>query len=294
MAGGENGSDAHNLELMLEEIDLAVEPVAETAAMAPAVGIAVAGGPMITLPDEGERGTHVERHQVESLRGGILQAGPVAVAGLLVNGLGVVVVVLIARLVSPRAYGTIAVLLGLFFILSMPGSAVLVGVVRRVTIWQKLGQEHRIHPWALRVYRMVAAAVVLEAVIVWLVKDDIAHALRLPNTSGVVAILVAAGIWILLSVDRGLLQAHRDYRGLAGNLLVEGGVRSAFVVGLVAAGFGVGGYAIGIFIGEVVAAAHARWLASRAWPATAPAAPAAPATTAAGIRARVRGGVTSP
>jgi O-antigen/teichoic acid export membrane protein len=262
--------DQSSLELMLEEIDLAVEPVGETASMAPAVGIAVAGGPMITLPDDEERGTHVERHS-ESLVGGILQAGPVAVAGLLVNGLGVVVVVLIARLVSPRAYGTIAVLLGLFFILSMPGSAVLVGVVRRVTIWQKLGEEHRVHPWALRLYRRVAAAVVVEAVIVWLAKGFIAHELRLPNTAGVFAILVAAGIWILLSVDRGLLQAHRDYRGLAGNLLVEGLVRSAFVVGLVAAGFGVGGYAIGIFIAEVVAAAHARWLARRAWPVMAPA-----------------------
>jgi O-antigen/teichoic acid export membrane protein len=195
----------------------------------------------------------------------------VAVAGLLVNGLGVVVVVLIARLVSPRAYGTIAILLGLFFVLSMPGSAVLVGVVRRVTIWQKLGEMHRVHPWALRLYRTVAGAVVLEAVIVWFAKGWIAHELRLPNTAGVFAILVAAGIWILLSVDRGLLQAHRDYRGLAGNLLMEGGVRSAFVVGFVAAGFGVAGYAIGIFIGEVVAAAHARWLARRAWPAMAPA-----------------------
>lgn len=278
-AEGAPDDQASSLELMLEEIDLAVEPVAESASMAPAVGIAVAGGPMITLPDDEERGTHVERHS-ESLVGGIVQAGPVAVAGLLVNGLGVVVVVLIARLVSPRAYGTIAVLLGLFFILSMPGSAVLVGVVRRVTIWQKLGEEHRVHPWALRLYRRVAAAVVVEAVIVWLAKGFIAHELRLPNTAGVFAVLVAAGIWILLSVDRGLLQAHRDYRGLAGNLLVEGGVRSAFVVGLVAAGFGVGGYAIGIFIAEMVAAAHARWLASRAWPAMAPAGPGSSSATA--------------
>jgi O-antigen/teichoic acid export membrane protein len=264
---------AQGLELMLEEIDSVVEPVAEAASMAPAVGIAVAGGPMITLPDDDEVGPHIERHHGESLRGGIMQAGPVAVAGLLVNGLAVVVVVLIARLVSPRAYGTIAVLLGLFFILSMPGSAVQIGVVRRVTIWQKLGEEHRVHPWAFRVYRMVAGAVVVEAVVVWLAKGFIAHALRLPNTAGVFAILVAAGIWMLLSVDRGLLQAHRDYRGLAGNLLVEGVVRCGFAVGLVAAGFGVGGYAIGIFIGEAVAAAHARWLAGRAWPAIAPAGP---------------------
>ncbi|MGA7420262.1 MAG: hypothetical protein WBW80_19875 [Acidimicrobiales bacterium] len=262
--------EAPELEVMLEEIDLATDPVAESASMAPAVGIPVAGGPMITMPED-EGATHVERHQAESFKGGILQAGPVAVAGLLVNGLGVVVVVLIARLVSPRAYGTIAILLGLFFVLSMPGSAVLVGVVRRVTIWQKLGEEHRVHPWALRVYKIVAGAVVVEAVVVWVAKGRIAHELRLPNTAGVFAILVAAGIWMLLSVDRGLLQSHRDYRGLAGNLLIEGGMRSAFVVGLVAAGFGVAGYGIGIFLGEVVAAAHARWLASRAWPAIAPA-----------------------
>ncbi len=255
---------------MLEEIDLATDPVAESASMAPAVGIPVAGGPMITMPED-DGATHVERHQAESLKGGMLQAGPVAVAGLLVNGLGVVVVVLIARLVSPRAYGTIAILLGLFFVLSMPGSAVLVGVVRRVTIWQKLGEEHRVHPWALRVYKIVAGAVVLEAVVVWVARGRIAHELRLPNTSGIFAILVAAGIWMLLSVDRGLLQAHRDYRGLAGNLLIEGGMKSAFIVGLVAAGFGVAGYGIGILIGEVVAAVHARWLASRAWPAIAPA-----------------------
>jgi O-antigen/teichoic acid export membrane protein len=192
------------------------------------------------------------------------------------------------------------VLLGLFFILSMPGSAVQVGVVRRVTIWQKLGEEHRVHPWAFRVYRMVAGSVVVEAVVVWFAKGFIAHALRLPNTAGVFAILVAAGIWMLLSVDRGLLQAHRDYRGLAGNLLVEGVVRCGFAVGLVAAGFGVGGYAIGIFIGEVVAAAHARWLASRAWPAIAPAGqersrpPTASALSAVGRTAPSAVGRTAP
>ncbi len=38
--------------MILEEIDQVVEPVTESVSMAPAVGIAVAGGPMITLPDE--------------------------------------------------------------------------------------------------------------------------------------------------------------------------------------------------------------------------------------------------
>ena len=39
-----------------------------------------------------------------------------------------------------------------------------------------------------------------------------------------------------------------------------------------AGGAGVAGYALGVFVSEVVATAHAHWLARRAWadPATAP------------------------
>jgi O-antigen/teichoic acid export membrane protein len=61
------------------------------------------------------------------------------------------------------------------------------------------------------------------------------------------------------------LQAHRAYRPLAVNLLVEIGVRVIAVVALVAAGFGPSGAAVGILIGEVVAATHARWASVRAW-----------------------------
>lgn len=256
-----------HLELMLEEIDLVVEP--ESTALAPAVGIAVAGGPLIPLPHDEE--THLQRHQGDSLRSGLTAAGPVAVAGLVVNGASALVVVLVARLVTPQDYGVIAQLLGLFFILSMPGSAVLVGVVRRVTTWQKLGQGYRVHDWVARVHRLALAGIAVEAVVVWFLRDWISRELSLPNADGVVLILVAAGIWILLSVDRGLLQANRDYRGLAANLLIEGGVRTVCVIGFVVAGMGVTGYALGIFLSEVVATGHARWLARNAWPAPDPA-----------------------
>ena len=70
---------------------------------------------------------------------------------------------------------------------------------------------------------------------------------------------------VLLSLDRGLLQAHRAYRPLAANLLVEIGIRVVAVVVLVLAGFGPSGAAVGVLIGEVAAAAHARWAAVRAW-----------------------------
>ena len=94
-----------------------------------------------------------------------------------------------------------------------------------------------------------------------------------PTGEGVVLILMAAGIWILLSVDRGLLQAHRSYRAAGRQPADRGrGPRRRVVIVLVAAGLGVAGYALGVFVSEVVATVHAHWLARRAWadPATAP------------------------
>lgn len=251
--GEEDGRRRASNEMMLDEIDLAFEPVSESTSLAPAVGIAVAGGSMMPAS--------------ESFRSGLTQAGPVAVAGLVVNGASALLVVIVAHLVTPRAYGTIAQLLGLYFILSMPGSAVLVGVVRRVSALQAIGHPERVHRWARKVHRLLAAAVVVELAVAWLLQGWIARQLSLPNDKGIVLILVASGIWILLCVDRGLLQSHRDYRALAFNLLMEGAVRTVCVVGFVVAGTGVSGYALGIFTGEVAATAHARWLASRAWPA---------------------------
>ncbi|HUD17674.1 MAG TPA: hypothetical protein VMQ59_10440, partial [Acidimicrobiales bacterium] len=183
------------LDVILEEIDQVVEPVNESVGMSPAVGIAVAGGPMITLP-EAERAPTTDRHG-DSIRSGLATAGPVAIAGLAVNGAAALVVVAVARLVSPQAYGAIAQLLGLFFILSMPGSAVLVGVVRRVTALQNAGHGHLVRRWVARVHRVVLAAIAVEVVVVLLLQGWIARQLSLPNSQGVVLILVAAGIWIL-------------------------------------------------------------------------------------------------
>jgi len=191
---------------------------------------------------------------------------------MVVNGAAALVVIAVARLLSSQAYGELAQLLGLFFILSMPGSAVLVGVVRRVTGLQTTGQAHLVRRWVARVHRICLAGIAVELVLVLILQGWIARQLHLSNGEGVVLILMAAGVWILLCVDRGLLQAHRRYGGLASNLLVEGGVRTALVLALVAGGAGVAGYAFGVLLSEVIATLHAHWLARKAWadPTSAP------------------------
>jgi O-antigen/teichoic acid export membrane protein len=202
---------------------------------------------------------------VESMRAGLLQAGPLAIAGVLANGASVVLTIALARLLDPHSYGVLNQLTGLYLILSMPGSAVVVAVVRRVTMWHEDGSGHLVRRWAGRVHRQGSILVVAWAIIVYLGRHDVAVLLNQQSGVGIAAILAAAAFFVLLSLDRGLLQAHRSYKPLAGNLLVEAGVRVVAVLALVAAGYGPSGAAVGVLIGEIVAAGHARYEAVRVW-----------------------------
>jgi O-antigen/teichoic acid export membrane protein len=204
----------------------------------------------------------------DSVRAGLLQAGPLAVAGLVANGANVVVTILLARLLTTRDYGVLNQLTGLFLIVSMPGSAVIVAVVRRVTAWKGGGSAHLTQRWARRLHRQGTTVVVIfSLIVVALVGPWLAGLLHQKNAIGIDAILLAGAVWVLLCLDRGLLQAHRDYRTLSVNLLVEGGVRSVAMLCLVGAGAGAAGAAVGVLVAELVTAVHARVMADRRWAA---------------------------
>ena len=154
---------------------------------------------------------------------------------------GVVLTIALARLLTPHSYGVLNQLTGLYLILSMPGSAVVVAVVRRVTIWHEDGDGHLVRRWAGRVHRQGTMVVLVWAVIVFSGRHAVAVLLNQRSGIGIAAILTAAAFFVLLSLDRGLLQAHRAYRPLAANLLVEISVRLVAVIILVLAGFGPSG-----------------------------------------------------
>ncbi len=251
----------------ISEVEAAVEGVPAAVSLTPGSAVPALGGELIL----GAGGTgaaggpSAPAASPESLRAGFLQAGPLAIAGIAANAAGVVVTVLLARLLTTRGYGALAQLTGLFLIISMPGSAVIVGVVRRVTARQGEGSAHLVQRWAYHLHRRGAVALVMFALVIFAIRDWIARELSLPNAFGVVAILVAGGVWILLCLDRGLLQAHRSYRPLAINLLVEAGIRTVAMLVLVAAGLGVAGAAFGLLFAELCTAVHARVEADRAW-----------------------------
>jgi O-antigen/teichoic acid export membrane protein len=198
----------------------------------------------------------------DSLRSGLLQAGPLAIAGFLASALSLGVTVFMSHLLSQHGYGSLNQLLALFIIVSMPGSAVAVAVVRKVTAWSS---TDAVRHWAARVHARGTLAVLVFALAVALAGRGIASALGQEHAVAPVCTLIAGAVWILLNLDRGLLQAHRNYRSLAVNLLVEAAARTAGLIGLVAAGFGVAGAAVGLMVAELVTCVHARIAADRAW-----------------------------
>ncbi|GAC1312626.1 MAG: hypothetical protein NVSMB12_02960 [Acidimicrobiales bacterium] len=172
--------------------------------------------------------------------------GLLALAGGAANAANVIVTVIIARLLTTREYGGVAQLVGIFVVLSMPGSALLVGVVRRVTALEAAGRHTELSEWVRSARRRTAIGLGLFAIAAIAGRGVLASALGLPGPTGVAEVLIAGGGWTALSVERGLLQSRQAYALLARNLAVEGAVRTAVTVLLVAAGAGIEGTALGL------------------------------------------------
>ena len=74
----------------------------------------------------------------------IRHAIPLAIAAALVGVVSLLTTVVVAHVLTSEQYGTLIALLGLFLVVSMPGTALLVGVVRRVSAWQTSGLGDRV------------------------------------------------------------------------------------------------------------------------------------------------------
>ncbi len=194
---------------------------------------------------------------VSATRAAVKGASPIALAGLVANLANIGVTLLVARLLSTRGYGAMNQLVAVFFVLSMPGSALLVGVVRRVTLWKRTGHGARVAGWAYRTRRRALVLVAAWAVVAIAIRGPLADQLSLPGPGGLSETLIAGALWGILCLDRGLLQSEHAYRALGTNLLVEGLSRCVLTISLVGAGLGVTGAAVAILLSVSLAEGHA-------------------------------------
>ncbi|CAB4857301.1 unannotated protein [freshwater metagenome] len=195
------------------------------------------------------------RKRFESLVGA---AVVMAVSGFIANVLNLGVTVLIARLLNPDDYGVYSQMIGIFFIVALPGSALSVAVVRRASYYLVREDEQLMARWQRRLnqrlVRWAGGFSFLALIGSFVLSQWLGHRSWL----AVWLVVIAAISWALLNVDRGLLQSRQRYSALASNFLLEGVARTLFMV--LGSPFGVTGIVTGLLIGISVARWHARRL----------------------------------
>jgi O-antigen/teichoic acid export membrane protein len=218
-------------------------------------------------------GPSVEGHDVAAqsttTRASVRNALLVAIAGLVANGLNLVVTIVLARVLPSRdhnaAYGAFAQMVGLFLVVSLPGSAIAIAIVRRSSWWLSIGGNAQLEAWRRRVARQMVRALGIFSVVAVVAAPFVAKGLGGRSWVAVLVTSLAAGCWVVIAVERAFLQSCRRYRPLAANLLLEGLARTvAVLVGAAIAG--VTGAVVGILVAELVTWAHAWWAATTAVP----------------------------
>jgi hypothetical protein len=204
-----------------------------------------------------------------STRASVRNALVVAIAGLVANGLNLLVTIVLARVLPVRnhssAYGAFAQMVGLFIVVSLPGSAIAIAVVRRSSWWLARGGNAELEGWRRAVSRQMARGLCGFAIVAAIAATFVARGLGGRSWVAVLLTTLGAGCWVAIAVERAFLQSCRRYQPLAANFLLEGLARTAAVLtGAVVAG--VTGAVAGILLAELVTWAHASWSATRAVP----------------------------
>ncbi|MGH2876261.1 MAG: hypothetical protein ACRDLV_08430, partial [Solirubrobacteraceae bacterium] len=164
------------------------------------------------------------------------------------NLLALISTIVFARLLKDNqggGYGSLAALVSYFLILSVVGQALQVATAREAVLGQ-LGVGYGLMDTVRRWTRGLLAFTVLLAIVSVLARDPIAHAVGVKHDEWAAALgLPAAGLWLELSVLRGVLQGIGDYKGVGLSLIGEQGTRLITGAVLAAVGLSVTGAFLG-------------------------------------------------
>ena len=141
-------------------------------------------------------------------------------------------------------YGSLAALVSYFLILSVVGQAIQVATAREGVLGHLgigAGLSATVRRWTRGLLLFTLALTVVSI----LLRDPIARALNVNDPWAAAVGLPAAGLWVELSMLRGVLQGVGDYKGVGISLMGEQTVRLVSGAILAAAGLGVTGAYLG-------------------------------------------------
>src|SRR3954447_14786533 len=167
-----------------------------------------------------------------------------AAATMAANLVAVVFTVIFTRVLGSGGYVSLAALLNLSVILFVPGSALQVAAAREGTLG-RLGRGGELAGTLTRWSRHIIVALALVAVASAIARKPLAELINVDQEWGAAAVPATAVLWLLLCVQRGLLQSARAYRDVGLSVLLEALGRLILAVALVAAGLGVTGAYLG-------------------------------------------------
>ena len=170
-----------------------------------------------------------------------------AAAAMATNVVALILTVVFARLLGADGYGTLAALMSAFLILGLPGQAL------QVTIAREVSREFDGHDPALaanvrRWLRSVGLLTLAAAAAAVVLREPLADLLGVDAPWGAAAVPMTACAWMMLSIQRGVLQGTGAYRTVGLSLIGESLAR--LVAGTVLIGAGLG--PTGAFLGTVV------------------------------------------
>ena len=142
-------------------------------------------------------------------------------------------------------YGSLAALISYFLILSVVGQAIQVATAREGVLGH-LGVGASLAATVKRWTRSLLLFTLALTIVSVLLRDPIAQAVGVKHDEWAAALgLPAAGLWLLLSMLRGVLQGVGDYKGVGISLVGEQSARLVTGAILAAAGLGVTGAYLG-------------------------------------------------
>ena len=162
------------------------------------------------------------------------RATGLAAAVMVANALALGFTIVFARILGEDGYGSLAALVAAFLILSVPGQALQVTVAREISRARAAGDPYPAAGlWRWVRHLLWGGALVL--VISFFGRDLLAQAIGVDEHEwAAAATLPAAVLWLVLSTQRGALQALEHYRLVGFSVIGEATAR--LVVGLILVG----------------------------------------------------------
>jgi O-antigen/teichoic acid export membrane protein len=185
-----------------------------------------------------------------------------AAATMATNVVAVVFTVVFTRILGTGGYGSLAALLNLTIILFVPGYALQVAAAREATLG-RLGHGGELAGTLSRWSRHILIGLAGVAVVSVIAREPLADIINVEQSWAAAAVPATAALWLLLCVQRGLLQAARAYREVGLSVLFEALGRLALALALVGLGLDVTGAYLGTLASIAITAVALAWVLHR-------------------------------